>query len=503
MEKGLQKEYEAFLEEWNALQTTLVLFDWDNETAAPENGAVRTAAVVGRISASYQTLLTSEKTGALLEKAKQSKGLSDTETRIFRIIEKERKRLAAIPEDEYRKFSELLSVSTGKWTQAKKKNDFSVFAPVLTEILETKKKFAALQAEPGQSAYDALLVQFEEDFPTRKLDRFFEALKLSMIPLVKKIRETGIQPPYDFLFRSYEIEKQRQFNRYLAAYLGFDFSRGVLAESEHPFTTSLHKDDVRITTHYYENNLESAIFSTIHETGHALFEFGNGDEVTQTPAAGGTCGVHESQSRLYENMLGRSEAFWTPLYKKLTELFPEQLSGIPLPAFICAINRSVPGPVRTEADELTYCLHIVIRYELEKELFDGSLDVYELETAWADKYEQYLGIRPKTAAEGVLQDIHWAMGEFGYFPSYALGNAMAAQLYHKMNTEFDIEKTLRDGKPGTIAAWLRERIHKYGASRSMEELLKEITGEPLNPVYYTDYLKRKYGGLYEDYVHSS
>lgn len=173
MEKGLQKEYEAFLEEWNALQTTLVLFDWDNETTAPENGAERTAAVVGRISASYQALVTSEKTGALLEKAKQSKGLNDTETRIFRIIEKERKRLAAIPEDDYRKFSELLAVSTGKWTQAKKQNDFSIFAPVLTEILETKKRFAALQAEPGQSPYDALLTQFEEDFPTEKLDRFF------------------------------------------------------------------------------------------------------------------------------------------------------------------------------------------------------------------------------------------------------------------------------------------------------------------------------------------
>ncbi len=496
METGLKQAYDAFLETWNMLQTSLTLFDWDTETMAPEKSAERTAKTVGSLSASYQALFTGTETKQLLAQAKEAPDLTETEKRIFKKIEKERKKLLTIPEEEYRQFSELLATSAAKWSQAKKQNDLTLFMPVLSEIFETKKKFASYQAEEGQAPYDVLLTEYEEDFPVEKLDPFFDVLKETIVPLVKEIAEKGEKEPTAFLFQSFDIEKQKKFNRWLSAYLGFDFSRGVLFESEHPFTTSLHKDDVRITTHYYENNLESAVFSTIHETGHALFEQGNSDDVTQTPLSGGTCGVHESQSRLYENMLGRSAAFWNPIYRKLQEQFPEQLSRISEQEFIRAINRSEPGLVRTEADELTYCLHIVIRYELEKKLFDGSLSVEELPGAWKEKYESYLGVSPETASEGVLQDIHWAMGEFGYFPSYALGNAMAAQLYHQMAAEFDVEQTLKRGEVGRITSWLRERIHRYGASRSMEELLKEITGEALNPRYYTEYLEKKYRSLY-------
>ena len=496
MEKGLKQAYGAFLETWNMLQASLTLFDWDTETMAPEKGAERTAKAVGSLSAAYQALFTGKETERLLTLADGAARLTETEKRIFQKIEKERKKLLAIPEEEYRRFSELLTTSVVKWSRAKRDNDFELFAPVLSEILETKKRFAAYQAEEGQTPYDVLLMEYEEDFPSEKLDRFFDVLRESIVPLAKEIAEKGEKVPSAFLFQHFDLEKQKKFNRWIAAYLGFDFLRGVLSESEHPFTTSLHKDDVRITTHYYENNLESAVFSTIHETGHALFEQGNSDEVTQTPLSGGTCGVHESQSRLYENMLGRSFAFWKPIYGKLQEQFPEQLSRIPEQEFIRAINRSEPSLIRTEADELTYCLHIMIRYELEKKLFDGSLSVEELPEAWKERYESYLGVSPKTASEGVLQDIHWAMGEFGYFPSYALGNAMAAQLYHQMASEFDLEKALEQGEIGKITSWLRERIHVYGASRSMEELLKELTGEKLDPCYYTEYLEKKYRSLY-------
>ncbi len=488
------KEFSDFLERENAVRTALTLFDWDNETLAPEAAAERTAGAYGVLSALYQELFVSGSLDGLLAKTKALEGLSPVERALVGRVEKERNRLLSIPKEEYRRFSELTAVSVQKWSLAKKQNDFAAFAPVLEEILNMRKRFASYRAKEGQSLYDVLLSDYEEDFTEGKLDVFFAELKKGLLPLVREVSRRQKEHPVtcDFLFQSYDVEKQRHWNKWLAAYLGFQFSKGVLAESEHPFTTSLHKDDVRITTHYYKNNLESAIFSTIHEAGHGIFEQGNDEEVTQTLLGGGTCGVHESQSRFYENMLGRSFAFWEPVYGRLQKTFPEQLGEIPPEAFVRAINRSQPGLIRTESDELTYCLHIMIRYELEKRLMNGELSVGELSGEWNRLYEAYLGVVPKTAGEGGLQDIHWAMGEFGYFPSYALGNAMAAQLYVHMNRERNLEELLRAGELDWISGYLREHIHRFGASKGMEELLTEITGEKLNPGYYIEYLKKKY-----------
>ena len=416
------REFSDFLEKENALRTALTLFDWDNETLAPKGAAERTSKVYGVLSAAYQELFAGEGCGNLLSQVKSCGDLSSVQRALICRIEKERKRLVSIPKEEYRRFSELTAVSVQKWSQAKKQDNFSLFVPILEEIISMQKAFASYRAEEGQTAYDVLLFDYEEQFSVEKLDGFFGELKEGLGPLVKHVVQRKERHPEscDFLFQSFDIEKQRHWNKWLAAYLGFQFSRGVFSESEHPFTTSLHRDDVRITTHYYKNNLESAIFSTIHEAGHGIFEQGNDEEVTGTLLGGGTCGVHESQSRFYENMLGRSLAFWEPIYGRLQKTFPEQLEPIPLNDFIRAINRSEPGLIRTESDELTYCLHIMIRYELEKKLIDGTLAVRELEEEWNRLYEAYLGVTPKTAGEGVLQDIHWAMGEFGYFPSYAL-----------------------------------------------------------------------------------
>ncbi|MDI9241665.1 carboxypeptidase M32 [Fusibacillus kribbianus] len=498
MEQKAWKAFSAFLEEENALRTALTLFDWDNETLAPAEASERTSRAVGVLSSSYQELLICENTGKLLKQVKECDELTKLQAAIVRQVEKERERLLVIPEEEYRRFSELTAVSVGKWSQAKKNNDFASFAPVLSEILEMRKKFAAYRAKEGEPLYDVLLSDYEEGFTTEKLDDFFGKLKREIVPLVQWVREQNRKKPITsaFLFQNYDIEKQKRFSRWLAACLGFDFSRGVLAESEHPFTTALHRDDVRITTHYYANNLESAIFSTIHETGHGLFEQGNDEAVTQTPIGGGSCGVHESQSRFYENMLGRSRAFWKPVYGKLTKTFPEQLSNISLDEFVRAINRSEPGLLRTESDELSYCLHIIVRYELEKQLLEGTLSVKELPKEWKKLYEEYLGVSPETDGEGVLQDIHWAMGEFGYFPSYALGNAMAAQIYAHMNQEMNVEELLEKGELAPVTGYLREHIHRYGASKNMEELCQELTGEELNPVYYTRYLREKFETIY-------
>ncbi|MCI8505409.1 MAG: carboxypeptidase M32 [Lachnospiraceae bacterium] len=488
------KEFSDFLEKENALRTALTLFDWDNETLAPKAAAERTSKVYGVLSASYQELFAGEECGELLSQATSCRGISPLEKALICRIEKEQKKLASIPKEEYRCFSELIAISVQKWSQAKKQDNFALFAPVLEEILSMQKAFASYRAEEGQTPYDVLLSDYEEGFSVEKLDAFFGELKEGLGPLVENVvKRNKAQPEsYDFLFQSFDIEKQRHWNKWLAAYLGFQFSRGVFSESEHPFTISLHRDDVRITTHYYKNNLESAIFSTIHEAGHGIFEQGNDDEVAGTLLDGGTCGVHESQSRFYENMLGRSRAFWEPIYGRLQRTFPEELEAISMEAFIRAINRSEPGLIRTESDELTYCLHIIVRYELEKKLMSGTLVVKDLEQEWNRLYEKFLGVTPKTAGEGVLQDIHWAMGEFGYFPSYALGNAMAAQLYAHMDREINLEELLRRGDMDQISGYLREHIHRFGASKGMEQLLLETTGEGLDPRYYLEYLKKKY-----------
>ncbi|QNM05703.1 carboxypeptidase M32 [Qiania dongpingensis] len=497
-EENKGDEFSGFLERWNALQTALTLFDWDNETLAPPEAADRTAKVVGTLSADYQELLVREETGKLLEKEKKKEGLSEIQRAVLKSLEREREKLSVIPPDEYRRFSELTAVSVSKWSQAKKSGDFKIFAPVLSEIVDTRKRFASYRKKEGENLYDILLSDYEERFTMEILDDFFDQVKAEVVPLVKAVTEKSKKEPVEsgFLFQTYDIKKQKNWNRWLAAYLGFDFSRGVFAESEHPFTTSLHKDDVRITTHYYEDNLESAIFSTIHETGHAIYEQGNGDEVTQTPVMGGTCGVHESQSRFYENILGRSKAFWEPIYGRLQNQFPDQLKDVSLNQFLRAINRAEPGLIRTEADELTYCLHIIVRYELEKKLIDGSLSVEQLPEEWERLYEEYLGLKPSNPTEGVLQDIHWAMGEFGYFPSYALGNAMASQIYHQMSKELDVESLLKNSGLAQITGYLNQHIHRFGAARNMGEVLQDMTGEPFNPHYYIAYLKHKYSALY-------
>lgn len=297
--------------------------------------------------------------------------------------------------------------------------------------------------------------------------------------------------------QQYDIAKQKEFNHFLAEYIGFDFNRGVTADSEHPFTTELHNHDVRFTNHYYEHNLENAIFSTVHEGGHGIYEQGISDEISETPlGSGASMGMHESQSRFYENIIGRSKAFWEPIYGKLVETFPEHLSDIPLDQFVQAVNHVEPSLIRTEADELTYCLHIMIRYELEKLIFEGKAEVADLPELWNKLYEEYLGVTPSNDAEGVLQDVHWSMGSFGYFPSYALGNAIAAQIYHKLQQELDFEGTLKKGDLSEIKAYLGKHVHQYGQLKNTDEMLTETTGEPFNADYYVAYLKEKFTRLY-------
>lgn len=504
-ETGAYKELSEYLERAMAYQTALILFEWDNETLAPEQAGPYTARVEGTLSAAYQGIMTDERVKELLEeceKEMKQEGAADAddfqvERAVIREAKEEVEQLNCIPPDEYRAFRELVSESTRTWAKARADQDFDAFAPTLEKIIGYQKKFAGYQAKPGQRLYDVMLDHYEKGFSMEKLDVFFQKLKLELVPFLHQVMESDVRITDDFLTGDYTEEKQRELAEYLAEYVGFDFKKGVLATSAHPFTTNLHNHDVRITTHY-SDHMDSSLFSVIHESGHGIYEMGIGDELTQTLVGqGASMGMHESQSRFFENIIGRNEAFWVPLYSKLKELFPEQLKGVGREMFVKAINKVQPGLIRTQADELTYSLHVLVRYELEKQLIEEDLNVQELPQLWADKYEEYLGIRPQNAAEGVLQDIHWAQGSFGYFPSYALGSAFGAQMAAHMKNEMNFEELLEEGKVDVIREYLREHVHRFGKLKTSREILKDMTGEDFDPQYYIDYLKDKYGKLYQ------
>lgn len=485
-----------YLEKNMAFHTAINIIDWDANTLAPEEASEYTAKAMGILSQEQFTSLINPKVKEIMEGLKEEE-LSQTEKAILRRLKKEYQKSEAVPANEMREFTELAARATNVWQKAKKEQNFSLYAPYLEKIVEYKKKFAGYSKKEGGSLYNVLLDGYEESYHVEELDRFFSKLKEEIIPLLKKV-EQAEEIDDSFFYQEYDIEKQKEFNVFLAEYMGFNFKRGVIAESEHPFTTSWHNHDVRITTHYYKDNLSSAILSTIHEGGHALYEQGIRDEFTQTLVGdGASCAMHESQSRFYENVLGRSEAFWEPLYPKLQDTFPKQLGQVSLGQFVRALNKVKADFIRTEADELTYCLHIMVRYELEKQMIEEDVPVDKLPGLWNQKYQEYLGITPNNDKEGILQDVHWSMGDMGYFPSYALGNAFAAQIYHTMKKELPVEELLRKGKIAEITAYLREHIHQYGASKEPREMLKALTGEEFNPDYYIQYLKEKFEQVYQ------
>lgn len=499
----MNKDYEKLmhcLDKSTALGMACTLFDWDNATEAPKAAAELTAKYIGILNEAYYHALINDEIQSLIEKLDKAEDLNETQAAIVRKTKEKFDDIRLIPADEYAAYQTLTAKADSIWQKAKAENNFALFAPVLADIIRYRKKFASYKAEAKGyrgPLYDIALDDYEKGFTTEILDKFFDRLKQVIVPLVRAAVKNNHLIDKQFNFLSYDIKKQDEISRILAAHIGFDFERGVIKTSAHPFTTGLHNKDVRITTAYFENNLESAMFSTIHEGGHALYEMHIDDALTCTPVGeGASMGIHESQSRLFENNIGRSEAFWKPLFPMLKEAYPKQLKDITLSHFIEAINKSEPGLIRTEADELTYCLHIMVRYEMEKLIFSEDIDVSLLPKLWNDKYEEYLGIRPKTDSEGILQDIHWSMGSFGYFPSYAVGTAIAAQIYAHLKKVMPLDSYLSEGNFEPINAYLKEHLHKFGASKTTKELLTGFMGEDFNPEYYIRYLSEKYTKLY-------
>ncbi len=490
-----------YLEKSMALMTARNLFELDDQTTAHFESEEYTSKVVGILSDEYMKSLINDDVHKLLGKLQSEKEqaqLTDTERAIVKELGKTYEQLESIPPEEYRDFNEYTSLATRKWAKAKKDNRYEDFAPYLKKIIEYKKKFAAYRAKGKKNPYEVLLGDFDECFMMKDLDLFFDKIKAEIVPLLQEVAKKAETVDKSYNYLTYDIQKQREFCRYLSGYVGFDFNRGIIGESAHPFTLQLHNHDVRITDKYLENNLESAMFSIIHESGHALYEMNIDDAITQTLVGGGaSMGMHESQSRFYENVLGRSKAFWEPIYGKLVDTYPDNLKDISLDHFIKGINKAAPSLIRTEADELSYCIHIIVRYEIEKMIFNSDIDIEELPQIWNQKYQEYMGITPSTDSEGILQDTHWACGEFGYFPSYAIGTAIASQLYACMQDKMPIEEYLKAGNLTPIREFLRDNIHKYGAVKNTNQLLMDVTGEEFNADYYINYLKDKYRALYD------
>ncbi|MDF2820814.1 MAG: ypwA [Clostridiales bacterium] len=481
-----------------SLSKGCTLFNWDNSTGAPVKAIEEKATYMGILATmAFEIGISPEMKESIYFLNDHIDELDEVYAKIIKDSVKEFEKMSKIPTKEYQEYSILTSQTETIWQEAKTNNDFTTFEPYLTKIVAFQRKMAEYFGYE-KHPYDALLDAFEPGITVENLDKFFAKLRAEIVPLVKAIKESKKVIRRDILTMPYNIEKQKEFGNYILEKIGFDFTRGMAKESEHPFTTSIARDDVRITTHYYENLFSSAMYSTIHEGGHAIYEQNISENLKGTQLCDGcSMGIHESQSRFYENVIGRSLEFWKLFMPKAQELFPEQLGNVTVEEMFEASNIAEPSFIRTEADELTYALHVMVRYEIEKQLFTGDIEVKDLPRIWNEKMEEYLGIVPENDKIGVLQDVHWAAGLFGYFPSYALGNAYASQLVNTMKNSVDIEQAVENGEFNKIGDWLRENVHQYGKLLTPSEIIVKATGEELNADYFIDYLKTKYTAIYE------
>ncbi len=473
---------------------------WDMRTGAPRKGIGQRSEAVGTLSSEMFRLSTSDEMGELLEALEQPNTYAELSAIDRRLVEEGRKdfdRNRKIPPETYREYVVLTSQAESAWEEAKEKDDFPGFAPYLEKIIDYNRRFIELWGAK-RTSYDTLLDMYEPGMTTADLDRLFGELKARLVPLAEEISSRGEKPDTSFLQGTFDIGAQKRFSLYTLKQMGYDFEAGRLDESVHPFATGLSPGDVRITTRYLPNDVTSALFGTIHEGGHALYEQNIAEELIGTPLCTGTSmGIHESQSRLWENMIGRSRVFWQRYFPELQKHFPGQLDGVSAESFYRGINVVEPSLIRIEADELTYNLHIMIRYEIEKLLFNEALPARDLPEVWNAKYKEALGIVPSTNAEGVLQDVHWSGGSFGYFPSYSLGNMYAAQIMNTAKKKLpNLEESIAAGELLPLKQWLTEGVYRHGKLLQPAEIIERISGEPLRSSYLCDYLEGKYRDIY-------
>lgn len=488
------------------LEHAAAVLDWDQETFMPPGGAEARARQIGTLRRLAHEHLTGDATARLLDAA-EPHATSETDRALVRVTRRDRERARCLSGTFVAAQAEAQGRALAAWREARAADRFADFAPHLERLValateEADRVAPLVAAERGPDyrpsdadrRYDALLDAYEPGATIAEVGAVFDELLAGLRPLVARV--AALPAPDDaFLHAAYDEAAQWQLSLDVADALGYDAARGRLDRSAHPFSTSFSAADCRITTRVDPRFFPTAFFGTVHETGHALYEQGFPAELDRTPlAAGASLGMHESQSRLWENLVARSPAFWRRWYPDVQRRFPDALGGVGEADFVAALHRVQPSLIRVEADELTYHLHVLLRVEIERELLAGRLDAADVPEAWNARMEQHLGIRPPSDADGCLQDVHWAMGAFGYFATYTLGTLMSVQLWNAMARDLgDLDTRVESGETGALLSWLREHVHRWGRVRTAGEILHAATGERLSAAPWLAYAEARYG----------
>ncbi len=498
-QKVFQQVYN-YVRETALLESTLALLEWDERTGLPAHAGDHRAQQVTFLSGLVHQRKTGPQFGEWLNELAQSELALHKNSPVsasIRGLKRDYDKNIQLPEDLVKRIAHSVTVGQQVWSEAKPKNDFAAFLPHLESIVQLRREEATILAKGASCLYDCLLDQYEEDAKTDEVAVVFAELRERLVPLVQRLTQSKSGPDGKSISGMFDVAKQREFSLWVSKQIGFQFERGRLDETDHPFCTTLGPNDHRILTRYHANSFSSGLYGTLHEAGHGMYEQGLPTEWFGLPAgSAASLGVHESQSRLWENMIGRSKEFWQWCLPHAKRWFP-QLEGVALDSIYGDLNRVEASLIRIEADEATYNLHILLRFELERELMDGNLQCAELPSAWSDRYSDYLGIRPRNDSDGVMQDVHWAAGLIGYFPTYALGNIFAAQLMNAARDDLgDLPAMISGGDFQPLLQWLRARVHQHGRCLKPTELVANATGLPLSSQPFIDYLTEKLTPLY-------
>ncbi len=500
---GMEKYFKALqstLAEIVDLERAAALLDWDQQTYMPPGGTQARGNQLGTLRGIAHQKFIAPETGSLLERLLDYQESLDPDSdpaKLVEVTKREYDKKVRVPAEFVTEFSKVTASAHRAWVEARERDDFQHFQPHLETIVSMRRQYAEFFA-PFDHVYDPLLDDFEPGMKTSAVQEMFSELRPRQVALIRAIGEQE-QVEDGFLHGNYPEHGQWDFGEEVITAFGYDWTRGRQDKSAHPFTTNFSIDDVRITTRVDPAYLNTALFGTLHEGGHAIYEQGISPALERTPlGTGASLAVHESQSRMFENLVGRSYDFWVYFYPKLQDFFPAQLGNVALDTFYQGINKVEPSLIRVEADEATYNLHIMLRLELEIALMEGKLAVADLPEAWKDRMEEYLGISPTDDADGVLQDVHWSAGILGYFPTYALGNLISAQLWDKLQEDIpELSAQIRNGDYRDLLAWLREHVHQHGAKYKPQELVQRIVGQEIQTGPYLAYLTEKFTGVYQ------
>jgi carboxypeptidase Taq len=481
------------LAEVNDLTKAATLLFWDQRVMMPPGGAEARAEALATISRLGQERFVTDEIGTLLEALRgleESSDYDSFEASLIRVTRRDYEKATRVPPELVGEINRASAIALSAWGPAKEKSDFEALRPHLEKNLELKHRYIEC-FDPADETYDILLDNYEPNMKTAEVRRIFDELKEQLVPLIREISEAG-EIDDSFLHQSFDKEDQRAFSLEVLHTFGYAEDEWRLDQTQHPFMTSPGHGDIRLTTNFRPDDL-SSLFASMHEFGHGVYEWGVDEKLAGTTLGSGvSLGLHESQSRTWENLVGRSRSFWRHFYPTLQETFPKQLGSVDEEAFYRAVNKVQPSLIRIDADEVTYNMHIILRFELEQELIEGRLDVRDLPEAWNARMHEYLGIEVPDDARGVLQDMHWAGGGLGYFPTYSLGNVISVQIWERAKEELgDLDERFERGEFGELREWLRERLYRLGRKFTPQETIERVTGSPIDAKPYVRYLREK------------